>query len=106
MKVRAKETGFYKGHRQREGSVFEFTGEKLGKWMVPLDNADVTDTKDETGKDATGPTTKEIKVLLEKAGISYNARASKSELQELLADVTKQSAPASSGAPDKSLIIN
>lgn len=33
MKVVAKQPGFYKGERIRQGAEFEFTGKKLGKWM-------------------------------------------------------------------------
>lgn len=44
MKVRAIHDGFYDGQRRRAGDVFEFGGEKLGKWMVPADaKAVITD---------------------------------------------------------------
>ncbi len=33
MKVRAIDDGFYDGMRRRRGAVFEFHGEKLGRWM-------------------------------------------------------------------------
>lgn len=37
MKVVAKETGFYKGQRIREGQVFEIPDSaKIGKWMQPV----------------------------------------------------------------------
>jgi hypothetical protein len=41
-KVRAIKEGFYGGSRRRVGDVFEFSGKKLGKWMVPADAKAVT----------------------------------------------------------------
>lgn len=38
MKVRATEDGFYQGSIIKAGTVFEFDGVKLGKWMAPVDS--------------------------------------------------------------------
>lgn len=43
MKVRAKHDGFYRGVRQRAGSIFDFLGEKPGKWMEPVGGAKPVD---------------------------------------------------------------
>lgn len=37
MKVRAINDGFYDGMRRRRGDVFEFRGEKPGRWMEPAE---------------------------------------------------------------------
>lgn len=40
MKVIATQKGYYGGRIREVGDVFEFEGEKLGKWMVPAGGAE------------------------------------------------------------------
>lgn len=37
MKVRATRLGYYGGHLIQPGTVFEFSGKKLGSWMEPAE---------------------------------------------------------------------
>lgn len=50
-------------------------------------------------------TKKEIMAQLDIAGIEYKTTQNKTELQALLDETKRQVAPASSGAPDKSLNV-
>ena len=98
MRVIAKETGFYGGKLRRPMEEFEFTGEKLGKWMIPVGEV----KKDEAKKDDE-PTRKEIMIQLESAGVEFKPTMNKPELLALLEETLKKLNPAGSGAPDKSL---
>lgn len=87
MKVIAIADGFHgKGKKAvliKQGTVFEFTGKKLGKWMKEYGPGKPT----EVAEDSAGPTAKEIRAQLDAAGVPYPARASKPELLEILKSV-------------------
>lgn len=56
MQVRATQDGFYGGEYRPKGSVFEFAGRKLGKWMQPLEGTKVEgDAKPAKPKAAKSP---------------------------------------------------
>jgi len=95
MKVVAIETGFYGGKRLYPGDKFEFTGEKCGKWFVPVDKK-APATEDAVTGD--GPTRKELMVQLEQAGVPFKQTMNKAELLGLLKSTIESYAPGSSTA--------
>jgi|SRR6185369_7503759 len=103
MKVMAKEEGFYGGRLRKPFDVFEFKGKKLGKWMVEADKEPETETVKKTDLEPDkGPTKKEIIAQLTLAGVECDDKMNKPELLELLKATIEKTAPASSGASDKS----
>lgn len=99
MLVRAKEICFIGGARRRKGAVFEFDGTPSG----PIEAAGGKAVDVPTPKADDGPTRKELMAQLEAAGVKYGSNDNKDALQALLNEARKEAAPASSGAPDKSL---
>jgi len=75
MKVIATETGFYNKRRIYPGEVFEFAGEKCGKWFAPVDSV-AAKGKDEVKNDD-GPTRKEMMVQLDQDGVKYDKNMNK-----------------------------
>lgn len=100
MLVRAKETCFVGGARRRQGQVFEYDGKVEGP-IEPADGSAPPPQK--KAKEEDGPTRKEIMAQLDAAGVEYGSNDNKASLLALLNDAREKAAPASSGAPDKSL---
>jgi len=96
MKVIATETGFYNKRRIYPGEVFEFAGEKCGKWFAPVDSV-AAKGKDEVKNDD-GPTRKEMMVQLDQAGVKYDKNMNKADLLELLKATVQSYLPGASAA--------
>ena len=106
MRVIAKEACFVGGSRRRPGQEFDYTGDpkRLSKACVPLGGKTAAPHKEEEKKhDAKVPTKAEIKVQLAQAGVEFDSTLNHAGLMALLEETIKKIAPASSGAPDKSL---
>lgn len=102
MQVRAKEACFIGGARRRKGEVFEYGGTPSGP-IEAADGSQPAPKEKEKAKDE-GPTRKEIMAQLEAAGVKYGNNDNKDALLALLNAARKEAAPASSDAPDKSVV--
>lgn len=107
MRVMAKEMCFIEGARRRPMEEFDYKGnlKRLSKSCVVVGltaNDDQGESVDDDEGDV-GLTANEIRAQLVAAGVQFQARANKAELIALLEETIRVNAPASSGAPDKSL---
>ena len=101
MKVRALADCFIGGSRRKKGTVFDVAESEVTGPIEKLeDDKPVQPVKT---PDDTGPTKNDIIAQLEAAGVKFNVNDNKATLKALLDEAVKVAAPASSGAPDKSL---
>ena len=104
MKVRAKEDCFIAGVRRKKGAEFEFDGEEATGPIEAI-NGETVAPAASTAPAASSLSNKEMKALLDAAGVEYAGNASNQVLADLLKEVQANVAPAASSAPDKSTQI-
>lgn len=63
MLVRCIETGIFNGSRVRPGTVFDWPGEKLPKWVEPADAVSKGDPDEIAGKRVKRPQTRHDEVI-------------------------------------------
>lgn len=104
MRLRAMKEMFVGGSLRRKGDVFDSKRRWKHTEIVDENGNSIADKKedDKSPVDGKGPGAAELRALCAAAGIAYKVTDSKEVLQALLDEERKKSAPAASGAPDKS----